>query len=60
MKFSERFNPLNRGGDIHTTSCGSVAKAALASFNPLNRGGDIHTTIGIMPDGETDAKFQSS
>jgi len=36
------FNPLNRGGDIHTMRTRIIA-ILVVCFNPLNRGGDIHT-----------------
>jgi len=42
------FNPLNRGGDIHTNQMKNLWKMMLSSFNPLNRGGDIHTNIGTI------------
>ncbi len=39
------FNPLNRGGDIHTHFGFCAVSSRLHCFNPLNRGGDIHTRV---------------
>ena len=38
------FNPLNRGGDIHTITVIQIVLFTAIGFNPLNRGGDIHTS----------------
>ncbi len=40
-----RFNPLNRGGVIHTIRSAEQYISSGDGFNPLNRGGVIHTLI---------------
>ncbi len=42
------FNPLNRGGVIHTRRGHSARIIRYTGFNPLNRGGVIHTFFNMM------------
>ena len=42
------FNPLNRGGDIHTVKSYTKDGFECNCFNPLNRGGDIHTLREVV------------
>ncbi len=42
------FNPLNRGGVIHTRGSCPQPLFYDPSFNPLNRGGVIHTFYGQL------------
>ena len=50
------FNPLNRGGVIHTFTAPHTGMRS-SGFNPLNRGGVIHTTKETYMSITTDPGF---